>query len=79
MSLRPLVTSAALRLVANRRYASKYFSVEFPLIVRYGHPYRRRPGKWCLRAENKLQAILLDAKQEALYGLADFDDAQRLE
>ena len=32
-----------------------------------------------MRAENKLLTILSDAEQEALYGLPDFDDAQRLE
>lgn len=29
--------------------------------------------------KNKLLSILSDAEQEALYGLPDFDDAQRLE
>lgn len=32
-----------------------------------------------MRAENKLLTVLSDAEQEALYGLPDFDDAQRLE
>ena len=32
-----------------------------------------------MRAENKLLTILSDAEHEALYGLPDFDDAQRLE
>jgi hypothetical protein len=29
--------------------------------------------------KNKLLSVLSDAEQEALYGLPDFDDAQRLE
>lgn len=29
--------------------------------------------------KNKLLSVLSDAKQEALYGLLDFDDVQRLE
>jgi len=29
--------------------------------------------------ENKLLSLLSDAEQEALYGLPDFDDAQRME
>ncbi|AAM39234.1 protein of unknown function (DUF4158) (plasmid) [Xanthomonas citri pv. citri] len=29
--------------------------------------------------KNKLLTVLSDAEQEALYGLPDFDDAQRLE
>ncbi len=32
-----------------------------------------------MMAENKLLTILSEAEQEALYGLPDFDDAQRLE
>ena len=28
--------------------------------------------------KNKLLSVLSDAEQEALYGLPDFDDAQRL-
>lgn len=32
-----------------------------------------------MRIKNKLLTVLSDAEQEALYGLPDFDDAQRLE
>jgi len=32
-----------------------------------------------IATKNKLLSILSDAEQEALYGLPDFDDAQRLE
>ena len=32
-----------------------------------------------MMAKNKLLTILSEAEQEALYGLPDFDDAQRLE
>lgn len=34
---------------------------------------------WCVMSENKLLTILSAAEQEAIYGLPDFDDAQRLE
>ena len=32
-----------------------------------------------MTTKNKLLSVLSDAEQEALYGLPDFDDAQRLE
>ena len=32
-----------------------------------------------MATKNKLLSILSDAEQEALYGLPDFDDAQRME
>jgi hypothetical protein len=32
-----------------------------------------------MTTKNKLLSVLSDAEQEALYGLPDFDDGQRLE
>ncbi|NHZ94111.1 DUF4158 domain-containing protein, partial [Massilia sp. CCM 8733] len=32
-----------------------------------------------MKQKNKLLSVLSDAEQEALYGLPDFDDAQRME
>ena len=36
-------------------------------------------GATMITTKNKLLSVLSDAEQEALYGLPDFDDAQRLE
>jgi hypothetical protein len=57
-----------------------------PQFQRQAHHADRNVGEWVgvvgrtvMSNKNKLLTVLSDAEQEALYGLPDFDDAQRLE